>query len=191
MSLPTPPKDSKQAANYKDYRDDSVYKHEPGVIVVPRVGNTPLAIRVHQPYSKRIRKVRGVKSRTPPVINAPAATETVLAQEIAFPLPRATSGNPPVFEFAIEATYVTLETGETTPIDDGLVGGRYPMSFPLLSVGQQAAYSQMAFGAVGGGAAVASPLFLTPPFSTGAYQWPWTDVSHAFFARDAFPFPAQ
>lgn len=173
MALPTPPDDSAQASLYRSYADGSTYKFEPGVVVVPRVGNTPRAIRVHQPYSKRVRKVRATKDRQPPVINAPATTDTVLSQEITYPLPVVTTGNPPVFQYTIDATYVTLETGQLTPIDSGIVGGRYPMTFPLLD---------QAAAAVGGFAA--TPLILEPPFSTGAWAWPFISLSHAFFARD-------
>ncbi len=194
MALSTPPDDSLQAANYVNYQDGSVYQHEPGVVVIPRVGNTPRAIRVHQPYSRRVRKVTATKDRTPPVVNAPAAEDTVLAQTIAFPLPVATGGNPPLFRFTIDATYVTLETGTGTPVTDGLIGGTYPMAFPRLrqAQGQTVGGGGGLGGGLGGiGGGAATPLVLTPSFSTGAYQWPFTDVSHAFFRRDVVPHQTQ
>lgn len=179
----TPLNDSVQASNYKQYENDNTYHYEPGVLVVPRIGNTPRAIQVHQPYSVRKQSFLAIKDRTPPVVPAPQTGAILLGQDVQVALPKLASANPPMYTFGISGNYSYLDTSPINPsLSGGYPGGSYPMAFPAMI---QMAQQMNALGGVLGGSIFAgtNQLFQLSPetIQSGAYAWPFASISASFF----------
>ena len=178
-----PLNDSVQSSLYKQYENDNTYHYEPGVLVVPRIGNVPHAIQVHQPYSIRKQSFSAVKDRTPPIVPAPQTGGILLDQSVAVALPKLGCANPPMYQFGVSGNYSYLETSPVNPaITGGFPGGSYPMEFPAMI---QMAQQMNALGSVFGGTIFAgtNQLFQLSPqtIQSGAYAWPFASISASFF----------
>lgn len=188
--MSTPKDDSYQAQFYEGYSNDSTYSEEPGVLIVPRIGNTPRAIQVHQSYTMRTQDFAAKKKMNPPVIPAPDERMTKVGSAISVGLPKLSGSNPPTWNWSVAGRYQYLvDDGTPCSPSSGFFVGYYPFTFPAANTMQSSVGGvsettlRNALGAIGGGVITTDVVIasLDVPINTGTYFWPFTSILPASF----------
>jgi hypothetical protein len=200
--------DSLQSGLYKDYRNDFTYQFIPGVVVVPGSNGSPVAVRIHKPYSVRTQEFDVRKESNPPVVpaltrsdNSATPGDVLLAHAVVAPAAAVSGTNPPTWSYSLRGRYVYLEgTPHVAGSPEGLSSseyvrgyrsGRMPFRMPsytTMQAGTAAGFTDESFrnalGAVLGGVATTDAVLaeLTVPIESGTYVWPFGSfIPSAFF----------